>query len=177
MPHQSDSSAQRDAEPLIREKIAEHIHQELSPATVQLPSGASVQVDGATSDESVFLEIFAHQGPLKGGQRHKVATDALKLITLGRSRPEAQLIIAFGDSEAAAYATKGTWLSEALATWGIAVLVVELDQAVRDGIRAAQVRQEMVNPAAPPRDCCLSEQSAGYDYAESPASRAVSRSR
>jgi hypothetical protein len=44
-------------------------------------------------------------------------------------------------------------MSDALATWGITVLVVELDNAVRDGIRAAQVRQEMVNPAAaPPAD-------------------------
>lgn len=38
--------------------------------------------------------------------------------------------------------------SEALATWGIKVLVVELDEDVRDGIRAAQVRQQLVNPEA-----------------------------
>ncbi len=149
MSHRSDSSAQRDAEALIRVKVAEHIGRSLSSATVELSGGARVQVDGAASDGSVLVEIFAHQGPLKSGQRHKVAQDALKLITLGRGRPDAELFIAFGDTEAAAYATKGTWLSEALATWGVTVLVVELDQAVRQGIRAAQVRQEMINPAAP----------------------------
>jgi hypothetical protein len=50
--------------------------------------------------------------------------------------------------QAAPYATKGTWMSEALATWGVKVLVVELDAEVREGIRAAQVRQQMVNPSA-----------------------------
>lgn len=75
--------------------------------------------------------------------------DALKLITLGRSRPNAQLIIAFADSGAAAYATKGTWISEALATWGVKVYVVGLEPAVHDGIRAAQARQVMANPTAP----------------------------
>jgi len=153
MAHQSDSSAQQGAEPLIREKVAEYIGKPLTPKTLKLDGGTSVQVDGSTSDESVFLEIFARQGALKGGQRHKVATDALKLITLGRSRPDAQLIIAFGDAEAAAYATTGTWMSEALATWNVTVLVVELEDAVRDGIRAAQARQVMVNPtASPPPD-------------------------
>jgi hypothetical protein len=148
--HQSDSMEQRDAEPLILARVAGHVGKELRSAIITLASGAKVQVDGADLAESVFVEIFAHHGRLKGGQRHKVATDALKLITLGRSRPDAQLIIAFADEEAAAYATRGTWMSEALASWGITVLVVEIDQAVRDGIREAQVRQQMVNPAAPP---------------------------
>ncbi len=150
MGHQSDSSVQREAEPLILGKVAEHVGKDLSPRSLALSGGSSVQIDGAAADESVFVEIFAHQGPLKGGQRRKVAQDALKLITLGRSRPDAQLIIAFGDPDAAAYATSGTWLSEALDTWRISVLVVELEETARDGIRAAQVRQEMVNPAATP---------------------------
>lgn len=47
-------------------------------------------------------------------------------------------------------------MSEALSTWGITVLVVELDDEVRDGIRTAQVRQQMVNPgAAAPADAEL----------------------
>jgi hypothetical protein len=150
MPHQSDSSAQREAEPLIRRKVAEHVGKALSPAKLELEGGNLVHVDGASSDETVLVEIFAHQGPLKGGQRHKVAQDALKLITLGRSRPDAQLILAFADEDAASYASKGTWLAEALAMWGIAVLVVELDEAVRAGIRDAQLRQEMGNPVVAP---------------------------
>jgi hypothetical protein len=37
--------------------------------------GASVDVDGVAEDGSVLVEVFAHQGPLKGGRRHKIATD------------------------------------------------------------------------------------------------------
>jgi len=41
-------------------------------------------------------------------------------------------------------------VAQALKTWGVEVLVVELDQAIRDGVRNAQVRQMMVNPAVAP---------------------------
>jgi len=154
--HQSDSSEQQHAEEMIRSRVAAHLGKELNSTTLSLEGGAVVQVDGAAADESAFVEIFARQGALKGGQRHKVATDALKLITIGRSRPEADLVIAFADEQAASYATKGTWMSEALATWSIKVLVVEVDARVREGIKAAQVRQQMVNPAAvPPVDAEL----------------------
>jgi invasion protein IalB len=63
--HQSDSSEQRDAEVLIRSKVAEYAGKDLAPSTVTLQSGAKVQVDGADSDESVFVEIFARQGALR----------------------------------------------------------------------------------------------------------------
>lgn len=139
---------------MIRAQVAACLGKELTPTTLKLERGAAVQVDGAEEEESAFVEIFAHQGALKGGQRHKVATDALKLITIGRSRPNADLVIVFADEKAASYATKGTWMSEALATWGM--LVIELDEVARDGIRAAQVRQQMVNPEAPaPPDAAL----------------------
>jgi hypothetical protein len=76
----------------------------------------------------------------------------LKLITLGRSRASA-LILALADDAAAAFATKGTWMAQALAAWGIEAHVVELDDDIREGILAAQARQVMVNPAAaPPRE-------------------------
>lgn len=109
-------------------------------------TGAAVQVDGVADDESVLVEIFAHQGKLKGGQQRKVALDALKLITLGRSRPGTQLILAFADDEAAAYARGNGWLAQALSTWNVTVLVIELDDEDRKKIRAAQIVQEMRYP-------------------------------
>ncbi|MDQ3933604.1 MAG: hypothetical protein M3340_03120 [Actinomycetota bacterium] len=148
--HQSDSPEQRAAEEAIREGVAAHLGKALHPATLSLVGGAAVRVDGAAPDKSVFVEIYARQGALKSGQRHKVATDALKLITLARSYPEAELVMAFADEQAAAFATRGTWMAEALAAWGVRVLVVELDEQMREGIRTAQVRQQMVNPSAHP---------------------------
>ena len=94
-----------------------------------------------TTDESVLVEVFAHQGRLKGGQIHKVARDALKLGTLARTRPESRLVVAFGDQAAADCVLGKSWLAEALRTWGIEVFVAELEPSIRDGLVAAQVRQ------------------------------------
>ncbi len=97
MGHQSDSLEQRTAEPLILAGVSRMIGVELTPRSLRLQGGARADVDGAATDDSVLVEVFAHQGRLKGAQYHKVARDALKLITLGRSRAGSRLIIAFGD--------------------------------------------------------------------------------
>ncbi len=147
MAHQSDSLEQRTAEPLILAGVSKIVGVELAPRSLRLDAGARVDVDGVAPDESVFVEVFAHQGRLKGAQFHKVARDALKLITLGRSRAGSKLIIAFGDPDAAACVTGASWLSEALSSWKIEVLIIDLDDPVRAGLRDAQVRQVMVNPS------------------------------
>jgi hypothetical protein len=146
MAHLSDSSEQRSAEPLIRQAVSVAVGVELTPKSLRLDGGARVDVDGVARDETVFVEIFAHQGRLKGAQFHKVARDALKLITLGRSRPESRLIIAFCDADAAACVSASSWLAEALRTWRIEVFVANLDADVCAGLRSAQARQVMVNP-------------------------------
>jgi hypothetical protein len=43
--------------------------------------------------------------------------------------------------------TGKSWRSEALKMWKVEVFVVEIDDAVRQGIAAAQIRQRMVNPS------------------------------
>lgn len=97
-------------------------------------------------DPLIFVEVFAHHGRLRGGQLHKVSTDALKLITIGRAHPSARLILAFAD-ETAAQSVKGTsWRAEALRTWSVEVAVVEIGAEDRARIEAAQHVQRMVNP-------------------------------
>jgi hypothetical protein len=124
--HASGSRAQRGAEPVILRGVADAFGVELAPASLQLPHGARVDVDGVGPGESVLVEVFAHQGRLKGGQVHKVARDALKLITLARTRPESKLVLAFGDQAAADCVLGTSWLAEALRTWGVEVFVAEL---------------------------------------------------
>lgn len=148
-PHASDSAVQRQSELLIIAEVAVKVGRPLSSKTIALPGGATVQVDGVDDDETVFVEAFARQGALKGGQKHKVCQDALKLITIGRRRPEARLILAFADDAAAKYARGGTWVAEALADWNVEVLVVDLSAADRAAIRAVQAAQLMRN-AEPP---------------------------
>jgi hypothetical protein len=143
----SDSGEQQAAEEHIRMKVSEHLGRELSKKRIKLDGGAVMEVDGVTADESTFVEIFSHQGSMKGGQRHKIATDAFKLVTLGRSRPEATLILALAHPDAVRFATQRTWIAEALKEWGVEVLEVELDETATNELVKAQVRQVMVNPA------------------------------
>jgi hypothetical protein len=140
--HLSDSSEQRRAEPLILEQVSAHVGKALAKRVVTLPGGARVEIDGVAEDDSVFAEVFAHLGALKGGQRHKPGADALKLITLARQYPNARIIIAFADAVAARYLTGSGWRAEAMRTWNVEVFVATLDDAVRDGIHAAQLRTE-----------------------------------
>lgn len=142
----SDSSTQRNAERLSLDAVAESVGVELSPKRLTLNGGAIVDVDGVASDGSVLVEVFAHQGHLKGGQRHKIAGDALKLITIARGKtPAPRLLLAFCDPKITTFFAGQSWLAAAINAWQIEVIVAELDEAVREGIRGAQARQVMVN--------------------------------
>jgi hypothetical protein len=145
--HVSDSAVQRRAEAVIRELLSERLGVPLTPRTIKLQAGAPVQVDAASVDGTVLAEIFARQGALKGGQQKKVAIDTLKLITIHREQPAKQLVICFADKEAAAYATGGGWVAQAVRTWGVDVEVVDIPADLRAEIVAAQAGQTMVNPS------------------------------
>ena len=145
--HVSDSAVQRRAEEVIRGLLSQRIGVPLAARTIKLAAGAPVQVDAASDDGKVLAEIFARQGPLKGGQQKKVAIDTLKLITVHREQPAERLVICFADREASAYATGGGWVAQALRTWGVHVEIVDIPADLRAEILAAQAGQTMVNPA------------------------------
>ena len=146
--HASDSTTQRDVEPVILAVVSTEIGVELGPRRLTLPSGAWCHVDGVSADERVLVEVFAHQGKVKGGQRGKIARDTLKLMTLRHHRPEARLILALADPALVKSLTAMSWLAEALRTFDVDVLFVEIDADDRAAVAEAQVRQVMVNPAA-----------------------------
>ena len=150
MAHKSNSEEQQAAEPIILAGAAAQLGVNLAPAALKLPGGAQVRVDGVADDGSVLVEVFAHQGLLRGAQFHKVARDALKLITVARGRGfGTRLVIAFGDVAAADCVTGKSWLAEALRTWDVEVVVVDIEDELRATVASAQLRQIMVNPAAP----------------------------
>lgn len=143
--HVSDSAVQRRAEDVIRGVLAARLGVELTPRTINLSGGAPVQVDAASADGSLLIEIFARQGMLKSGQQKKVAIDTLKLITVRRENPGTHLLLAFADRGAAAYATGDGWLSHALRTWEVGIAIIDIPHDLRDEILAAQASQKMVN--------------------------------
>jgi hypothetical protein len=148
--HRSDSTPQRDAEPIILAALSSELGVDLAPRRLQLPSGAYCDVDGVSPDEQVLVEAFARQSKLKGGQRGKIARDALKLMTLREHRPGARLILALADRNIVQSLTAKSWLAEALRTFNIQVLYVEIPADARDKVAAAEIRQVMVNRDVPP---------------------------
>jgi hypothetical protein len=148
--HRGRAGTHEKAEKLIRKRLSKELGVALTPQRLWLDGGAYVDVDGVAPDESVLVEIFAHQGGLKGGQRHKVQGDALKLITLKRTRPASKLIIAFCDQEAADGVVG--WVAEALDAAGIETRVVKLPDKVCADLRAERLRLNMVYPSSDQED-------------------------
>ena len=106
---------------------------------VDFPRGTSVEVDGVSADLSVFTEGFAHVGPMKGGQKRKVALDVLKLITLQRSHPSARLVLAFCDEGAMGSLTG--WIGEAIAAWKLDRRLAPIDAELCGRLLQVQARQ------------------------------------
>lgn len=150
VPHASDSAAQQAAELLMLAAVSLKVSKPLKARRLPVgDAGGRCDVDGVADDLSVLVEAFAHQGPMKSGQRAKVARDALKLVTLARSYPDARLILALADEECARPLQSTTWLAAALQTFGVEVMVVDLRQSTVSGLVAAQALQGTSNTAAP----------------------------
>lgn len=147
-PHRSDSASQRNAEGLLLAALSEELGTPLQQSVRLALGSAVVEVDGASEDRGVLVEVFARIGRLKGAQLHKVSTDALKLVALGVEYPNARRIIVFASQEAADSIVG--WRAEVLTAQGIEPSVFQLDAAATAEIVAAQERQRMIN--APPSD-------------------------
>jgi hypothetical protein len=110
---------------LLLQRVMESVGCHLEPRRVALEGGGVVRIDGIDRDESILVEIFADRGQLKGPQRRRLSQHALKLITLGRTRPAARLIVAVADADVARAARQDGWLAQALASWNVEVLLIE----------------------------------------------------
>jgi hypothetical protein len=138
------SREQRDAERVMLDLLGAELGHGLEPATLTVPSGARVEVDGADAERSVLVECWAHQGNPKAAQRHKVLADALKLTWIGSTiYPRPRLILCMSDPAAAApfLPEARSWAAQALKDLGVTISVVELPDHVRQLVLAAQERQ------------------------------------
>lgn len=141
--HRSNSRVQSEAEGVILKGAGKERGFSLRQS-VRLPLGQSfVEVDGATNDESVLVEVYARVGRLKGSQPNKVLADATKLLALRRERPKARVILAFAD-QAAKDSITG-WRAAVLETNKVETIVVKLGSKDRKLVEEAQHRQRMVN--------------------------------
>jgi len=138
-PHPSNSADQLAAEAAILAALELALGVTFEQGTRIALGDSHVCPDGVTADRSVFVEVFARIGTLRGGQRHKVSTDALKLLAIRDVFPGARLILAFADVQAAA--SISGWKADALRSNDIEIYTVDLTAAERATLKAAQDRQ------------------------------------
>jgi hypothetical protein len=138
------SREQRDAERIMLDLLSQQVGRELNPARLTVPSGERVEVDGADANRSILVECWAHQGPPKSAQRHKVLADALKLTWISTTMyPRPRLILCLSDPQAAAPFLPGgrSWAARAFQDLGVTISVVDLPTGLRHGLLQAQRRQ------------------------------------
>jgi hypothetical protein len=145
--HKSDSAEQRRAESFAIASLSGQLGgTALAPEKLPLgDDGVRVHVDGyREGPPAIIAGVFARQGTLKAGQKHKLMSDAIKLVALGRLHPGATLILVLTDDDAAEGIRRG-WRGAALDTLGIEVRTLPLPADVAARVLAAQTRQRMVN--------------------------------
>ena len=138
-----DSQEQRGAEVVMLSQLSSRIHARLASHRFGTEDGLRVEVDGFSETPPVLVEIWAHIGVPKGGQKHKVLADALKLVWIDRKylAGRARKIILFADSVAIGHFQRRSWMGAALRDLGIELLVEELPDDIRREVIAAQKRQ------------------------------------
>jgi hypothetical protein len=128
-----DSRVQRDAEHVILAALSRALGVALAPRRVHLPGGAYIDVDGASDQPPILVEIWAHQGPPKVAQKHTSCST--------RPNNSARGIGGSCACAAAPFTTARTWYAAALRAHRIEVIVVDLPAPWPDLIRHAQTCQ------------------------------------
>ncbi|MET8149357.1 hypothetical protein ACIBSW_34385 [Actinoplanes sp. NPDC049668] len=139
-----NSREQRDAERVMLDLLGLQLGVALDPTRIVVANGTRVELDGADAERTVLVECWAHQGPPKVAQKHKVLADALKLTWIAtKIEPKPRLYLCLGDPLAARpfLPASKSWAAYALRDLGVTVAVVDLPSEVRDKVQAAQQRQ------------------------------------
>lgn len=139
MAHASDSAEQRAIESEVLSVLATSLEVTFTDADPQL---RGLKVDAfAPGPPPVLVEVFAHVGPSKSGQRHKVANDMAKLLLAERRLGvPCRKVIAVIDPAAIAHHAKA-WIGEFAGAFGIDVRVVPGFERHHEALREVQLRQ------------------------------------
>lgn len=139
--HPGDSAEQREAEALLIAGMSKRLGVSLAKDRLELPNGGWMELDGVSDVPPVLCEAWAHLGPAKGGQKHKLLADALKLLYASQFFPGARKIIVLADKDAARHLQGRGWMAGVLKAFRIEVRTVSLPKTIRAKVQAAQRRQ------------------------------------
>lgn len=139
MAHPSDSAEQRAIEVDVLRALEALLTITFADAN---PALGGLRVDAfAPGAPPVLVEVFAHVGPSKSGQRHKVANDMAKLLLAERRLGvQCRKVIAVIDRAAIAHHERG-WVGEFAQAFGFEVIVVPGFEMRHEAMRAVQARQ------------------------------------
>lgn len=138
-----DSAEQRNAEQYLVGQLSSALGHALTKRRHRIDR-AVIEFDAFSDDPPVLCEAWAHLGPPKAAQKHKVMTDVLKMVwaaprIFGDRQPA--MILIFSDEVAAAHFTGRSWMAEALRGLKVDIHIFELPADLRDAVLRAQSRQ------------------------------------
>jgi hypothetical protein len=138
-----DSREQREAEVWLINALAEKLCIPLTKRKWYLDDGGCVELDGFCETPPVLCEVWAHIGSPKSAQKHKVMTDALKLLFVKETlnKNESKCVLLFADYRAAEHFQGKSWMVQCLKTYDIAVEVIKLPLELELKVQMAQKRQ------------------------------------
>jgi hypothetical protein len=144
--HLSDSSEQQTAEAYMLKSLEQSLGLRFDP-NAELPLGIGVKLDAIDPTNKVIVEVYARVGEVKGGQKHKIKGDILKLALITKMLGEGwRSILCLASDEAAKYVQGASWVAVAAKEFNVEVIVVNLSPELHNNIISAQKRQRMVNP-------------------------------
>lgn len=80
------------------QRFSERVGVTLRPGSVVLDSGARILVDGATADESLYVEAHGPQSPVPDIDLALIVQDVFKLALLRSVRPDARAVVLVADA-------------------------------------------------------------------------------
>jgi len=140
--HPSDSTEQVKAGDWLLAALSKRIGVELSPKQLHLRGETFIRLNGFSAAPPILCQVTSRIGPPKVSQKHKVMSDAMKMLLARRHLDaEARCILLFADEEAAAHFRGNSWLAQCLREFRIEVELIELPPELAESVRSAQRRQ------------------------------------
>ena len=147
--HKSSSHIQIQAEEMMFSKI-EHLFEIKFEKNKKIYLADNtytyMQPDFYSEEFSIVGEIFAHIGKPKKAQDNKISNEILKMLLLDKnSGKQYRKIIAVCDKKEMKKLMGQSVLAESIRQFGVEVILVELDEDMRNKILKAQEIQRMTN--------------------------------
>ena len=144
--HKSSSHVQVQAENIIFDKVEQLLNVKLEKNKSIPLANAHIEPDFYSSEFAIVGEIHAHIGKPKPAQSHKIANDILKMLLLEKvsGREYRKILVVCDVTEKKSLEGKSS-LAETIRQFGIEILYIELDDAIKKQILDAQETQKMTN--------------------------------